>query len=151
MEFDYVCIEFIDQSEKKWHFNNTESPNPWTQCISMYLGHLLCINQCFTFLPHKLYFVRSVPRFLSPFRLLLKKEFGCLHFDLKPSSWVLLSTLSPGLGQSIPWWELKLPPQAIRIPLSQQDLSVNDSKTMMDLIFTAYLHIPTHLCSIFLI
>lgn len=78
-----------------------------------------------------------------------------LNFDLKLSSWILLSSLSLGSverpwGQSIPRWEQKLSSQAIRtIPETARHLSVKDSQIVINLTFTAYLHVPTHLTAHF--
>ena len=70
-------------------------------------------------------------------------SFGCLHFGLELSGWVLLSCFPLGSGgrsleQSISWWELKLPPHAIR---TARQWSIWPSW-----ITCKY---PTHLCPMF--
>lgn len=96
------------------------------------------------------------------------EDLGCLHFDLRLPSWVLLSRwcLRSGgrpRGQRIPWWQQKLslrprgePSRACTIPQTDHEdgpqparlacgwLQDNDGLT-----FTAHLHAPTHFCPIF--
>ena len=67
----------------------------------------------------------------------MKEDFGCLHFDLKLSSWIFLSSLSSDSGgkpwgQSIPWRDRKLPRQAEGVLRASRTPPTIDSKTMMD-------------------
>lgn len=80
--------------------------------------------------------------------LILKEDSGCLHFDLKLSSWVLLSSCSwlreKTLRAKRPLMGNKTTPQ-VRTTLSKQDHDP-DHWT-----FTARLRVPARLCPIILI
>lgn len=83
---------------------------------------------------------------LTHLHISLERRYCCLHFNSKLSSWVL-SSLSLSSGGTpyrcnIPWWEMKLSPQAVRTVLSLCDWP-QDSNGF------AHLHVPTDLSRTF--
>lgn len=106
------------------------------------------ISVFWQYLPQRLPMVETPNIFFL--MLGMKKDFSCLHFDLKLSIWVFLSNLSPGSGgrpwgQRLPWWEEKLPLQGCGLTWASKTSPMIDSK-MIDQ-FDLYTH--NHLCPTF--